>query len=456
MGMYTVLAAAAVLMAQGSLALAENSIEWVGGAQGSWDDPVSWDLGRVPTYDDVVIFDIRNSDSDESVHVDVPTGSIFCSLNIVSGDVVFDMDKDAFFIAVRTSSGCFDSFETVKIGGAGQIASLTVNGGILTDGLDSGWAQIVVGYEMGSVGTLTLTGDIRSEIIEDGGLIMLANETDSRAYFVVESDIDLHSFEIATSRHIPSKNSVVLVADGVQLQVGEISDVGLLEVGAGALVESARVDCDRVYMKNNAELIGEYLLLDSEIVLESGAKVQANSLHADTIEVGEPTATFSVGGIGNDFKLDISHLTAESEPLIKLSDIVHHGQIGANILVSSGQYPDVGAVLPLAEYARFFGSNRPREAAEDPRQFSFVMYSLHRYDEVERSYSIANDFHGASLLVGIPYMHPADLNFDGRLDFFDVPVFVDLFIQGSPWANIDRVDGVNIRDILLFIEHIQD
>ena len=460
MGIFTLWAAAAVFLAQSGLALGDDRIEWVAGDQGSWDDPTSWNLGRVPTLNDEVIFDIDNTNSGVGVEVEVPTGSLFCTLAIVSGDVEFIMGTDAVFIAIRQDEGCVNHQHTVYIAGKDQVASLTVVGGILTDGLDSYGVEIFVGFGLRSAGTLILTGDIQTEPwshIQSDSLIRLGNTVDAPAQLVLDSDLDLRGFEIVGTAYSDSTEhgGVVRVSNGTHVQIDRIDSVRHVEVESGAVVELDRVISWNGHIQSDAVLISEHISI-LDLTLEERGEVRAFSLFG-TVNMGESTGMISVEQISKYglFRFDVSHLGVESEPLLMLSDLAHAGRVGVDIVVSSGEYPEIGAVLPLAVYVDFFGDHRRSAGVGDFERFSFELFSRQITEQIERRYFIANDEDGASLLVGPMWMNPADLNFDGVVDFFDVPVFMGLYLQGSPWANIDRVNGVERKDIELFISHVQ-
>lgn len=47
---------------------------------------------------------------------------------------------------------------------------------------------------------------------------------------------------------------------------------------------------------------------------------------------------------------------------------------------------------------------------------------------------------------------PADLNLDGRLNFFDVSLFLQAYRDQSPWANLTSDPVIDFFDISTFID----
>jgi hypothetical protein len=444
-------------------AYGQADIYWVGGAQGSWDDPENWDQGSVPTCFDAVFFDVI--EIDEQVRVDVPTGSWFRTLDVLSGNVVLDMGPDAAFFSSPKKETCKDGgFFQVTIGGEGQIAELRLEGGMLAKGAENRPVieiEVQIRGDSNSMSRFVLAdGIIAGELSDDthGYAVSMTARDEGFAQFEIQSDIDLHGFVIFGDyfQDFPLSTQLV-VSQEVAFSASEIDNVAEVLVEHGAMVDLYELSGGNVLLGEGSLLSVEGNATADKLVLSEDAEVQASWVSAQPIEVLDSSARVSASRVGGWFLFPVSGLDKESEPRLILSDVAHDGEIEASIISLTDDLPEIGSVIQLVEYENLFDSGTHRasgEPSDRPELMDFQFYLSRRFDWNRRTYFIANDREGAQLLVGSEYMSDADLNFDGRVDFFDIVVFIEHYRNGSPWANFDRVHGVNRDDITAYINEV--
>ena len=414
-----------------------------------------------------MIFDV--GDIAMGVDVAVSQSSLYCSLHIESGDVHFNMGPEAVLISLQGDKGCDTRHPKLSIAGADQTASLTVAGGIFTDGLHLDGVEIGVGSDRFAVGKLVLTGGIHAEPSTDAHsdpVIRLGTAHDAYGELIIDSSVDLRAFEIEGEDSPEDTGSASIhFTNGLDVKIRSIFGVGQVTIDSNVTLE-----CEEIYGGNLAVGTGGVVLCEilapSELMLAGDTQIQADGVSAQPIIIEEAGVVISAAGMGGIIQMDSASLIGRSEPMFTIKDIKRRGMayvyfgsvcFGDNLDGSHGGsvvYPPVGSALPLADFKNFFASSIPQSRTEfstDPIRYSFNLRLYEEYDTGAVTYFVVNSDERASLLVGQPDMRRADLNFDGVVDFFDIPSFMEFYLQDSPWANIDGVNGVGRDDIVAFL-----
>ena len=152
------LAVAAIVTAAGVNELAaDDAHHWINPLGGDYQEPDNWDQEAVPGSDAALVFDL---DASYTVLM-TPTQPDFSSVRseylfVRAGDVTLDMTPAGLWAGTSTEAA------RVVVGAeTGDDAALTLinNSGSLRQ-LTSGWADVSIGREMGSVGSITVNNDI--------------------------------------------------------------------------------------------------------------------------------------------------------------------------------------------------------------------------------------------------------------------------------------------------------
>ena len=106
---------------------------------------------------------------------------------------------------------------------------------------------------------------------------------------------------------------------------------------------------------------------------------------------------------------------------------------------------------PIASSTMFVTMQTDLAVPPDPSELDFVVRTV---EPVSSFIAIAPNSTGSwdLFVLGVPTgWHPADLTFDGRIDFFDIAAFIGLFTVQSPWANINGDYVIDFFDVADFI-----
>lgn len=414
-------------------ALRADEIRWVNPAGGEWNDPANWDLGRVPMVGDEVEFDL---DACYSVGTCGQDAVAVQSIQIGRGSVDFDLCGGSL---VNPAPGEDDIFVGITVDslGDGPTQVRFANGvvldrsrGGLSDGTvlvksTSGLATRLTIAESGDLGCVGLLGAFSGTTIEvDGQISALSTgliQPDAR--WVINGSVKARaSFDrICVDGTLEIFGSLMGNDDSSLMGTGEIS---------------VRRDSYCQYWD----------LFDASVIADSGSFVEFESAIHGMLNV-------SAGAVGTDFAVTnfdgpafrdsvlAIHLSAGSIPIavwISSDGIASLFVPGSYIRIDVDDPVEIGGVVCLANM-RIDGNGKeyplPIETPENT---------------VARLGMLGDEL--GLYLLGVPDAWcPADLDFDGDLDFFDVGAFLVGYNIGSPWANVNDDDRLSFFDVSAFL-----
>lgn len=444
-------AALVVLFVAWGVAEAQENIYWVGGSDGCWDDGASWDIGRVPSCADSVYFDVI--EPLDQVRVSVPSASCFAFLHIVSGEVIFEMGANAVFIKDDYNQAS-SAESSVYIAYEGEFASLHIVGGLLTD-RESGATYFNLGAAPKSHGVLQFSEGFHAGVAY--GLIRIGEGQEAHGELIIGDDVVLRGVEIYAHKdsHGRYGQSMLRVLEGSHGQVGEIYGVGEIMVGIGATLDFDYIKDGDVRLEEDALLRGLEMRNDL-LIIDGHAEVQVEELNTRSIHIGLTSQVIlDAASIDGRVRFDLSDIQQQDDSLIELSGIMHPGSLHAEIYDPAHRLPEVGSTVRLVSFGDLFENyNRVDRSTDvgDAKEWSYTLDLPYPGTASEsRAYYVVNNASYATLLVYPKFGFRVDINFDGQIDYFDVSRFMELYLEGSPWANIDGVDGVTRKDIEMFI-----
>ena len=412
-------------------AIAED-INWINPAGGNWNDPANWDLARLPTDQDSVTISASTP-----LVIDVPEAPMYLELNIFSGDVTLALGDQVPWISVIDCKGNTFGMSTINIAGDLQSSSLTVTNGLFFNSDKSchngalSCIYINVGFGTGSTGNLYLV-DVEDGLQIGDGYVTIGYGENSEGHIEIDSDsTTLNSSDIVSNSQSSARikaNRIfrchkmfldsVVVENNVFFEPWEWLQADELIVKQNSHVATDDIDSNHIILSKNTVMGPEFLYGPTIDILESPVSIY--------FEVWLDNAHFNI------------NIDNSVEPIITSGSIRSNYIIETDIYSASNTIPSVPSLITLLTHSG------------KTDQFRLILGSP---PQDGLTYSIASDRRNSTLRIAPPNWNPADLNFDGKLNFFDISAFIGFYLDGSPWANVTEDDGLNFFDVSAFLAH---
>lgn len=447
-------AAAALLAAAAS----GEEVRWINPEGGEWNDPTNWDPPHVPECADDVVFDL---DATYTVTVCGPKPEPFWSLRIDNSKITFDLCGGSF-ISWRdgTDRTCGpDSPEyraRVDIGRDAVVPTeVTFENGNFADPnttIDVLFFNMYVGAE-----GMPRTRFTIAETASWGRL---------NASFVVqfrgEGELNSHGT-------MELRDCSVSVGDDIETVVTSDVELANGRLGSGKMMD----------LRAHVQETVEYSTLSGSVLFRDGSLARVSNLNLNhAIFQG---SAFASGGYGfvrgvYDFReIDGSGIRLGGYPGRNLEIEVVYGPcnfenvagihrsyynfyddpyswINSTFRFESDEPVGVGSVGMVGLWRSKLFFYEPTTLDIDmvvnaPGPGAGVM----RWGPIEPQPD-SNTPRVGVFVMGVPENWcPADLDLNGRLDFFDVAKFIGYYNEQSPWANINNDLRVNEQDVTDFI-----
>ena len=430
-------------------------IRWIAPGGGNWHDAANWDLGRVPGDLDSVIIDLPGEHTISFCGGD----SLWSSLTVINGDITLDACGGGVL-------GRYDSDERyekellVGVGATRPTHVRVTDGAVFGAPKDPGqwalWEETVV-LRNRDDWPVSLTLDASAELGFVAGVTV--GET---AELVVPGDVPI-SFG----------GSFAVLGGGRALVGGRMGQVpGYVLSG-----QEADIDIDGTLTIDAGRFAGCCVLGRGEVRLINGASVSAFNLSGVTLIVNDESRVFN-NGEGFEFvsvdlsraspgeRVDLSgrNWTSSNEncsvrygpgnlgdpPIGVISEAFYGWSLAGDIVFGSDD-PLVPGFQEAVGLWAIDSLGRPK----DPTRF--LVTGQAAGSGRLRAVSVVDSDAGSQLVTvyllgtGEDWC-PADLDFNGRLNFFDIVRFLGAFAEHSPWANLNGDTRIGSDDVQVFLD----
>jgi hypothetical protein len=420
-----------VLVFACQFAIAED-INWINPAGGNWNDPTNWDLARLPTDQDSVTISASTP-----LVIDVSEAPMYLELNIYSGDVTLALGDQIPWISTVNCEPNTVPMRIVNIAGDQQSSALTVTNGIFfnaDESCDNGANSCIyinVGFGTGSTGNLHLI-DVEDGLPFGDGFVTIGHGEKSVGHIEFDTDSNTLCYSDVRSNY----QSSVLIRANRRVICDRMYVDSLIVENDVFFAPWEWLQAEELIVKENSHVATDDIA-SNHIVLSKSTVIGGGYFYGPTIDILESPVF-----IYFELWLDNAHLNINiddsTEPIITGGSINTNYNIVTDIYSASKTTPSAPSLITLMTHS---GS---------PDQFRLILGSP---PQDGLTYTIASDRRNSTLRIAPPNWNPADLNFDGKLNFFDISAFIGLYLDGSPWANVTEDDGLNFFDVSAFLAH---
>ena len=328
--------------------------------------------------------------------------------------------------------------------------------------------QIVNGYMLKWPLTDWYNGESSFNIIVDGELV-----------FGEGFPSDPYIFAFEDSWHIEVNGSLRVKSQTTQFQGGLTSPITISDDGSLILEENARISMmffeditsyGTIILGPNSELYFDEseILGNGNMTMEAGSFCNA-AINNQTIDMHAGSTIWPNLAINSTFILP----TDGKATIRPYSSGASWGVLRSCEIVIPG-IPEVGAVsdlipdenLPLLESSvSLLVANNTNNGSEN------LILSMNSCSQdcgtnaqwnsialnpppntADHSYILRWGQNGLYALTAPADWCEADLNFDRKVDYFDVAMFLGYYTAQSPWANLSTDQAFNIFDVLAYVE----
>jgi hypothetical protein len=439
---------ASIVVALAGTGTRADEIRWVNPAGGDWNNPANWDLGRVPADLDKVIFDL---DASYSVGFCGAAAASLDSVKIDNSTIAFDLCGGTLF----TQPGVDDEFpHTLRIGTDASsethvsFANGTVFGydsesliyepeiGVGAAGMPASSLVVEATAEVGSLSALVTQGASSLTIHGDVGLYDYASVNILGGLVVVDGDMQglFGSVESVS----------VLVGSASQLELG-----GTLDASESSITGSGTVrvlDGGSVAMEGNGVafiLEGDAWVWGSEFAgcsfdlraaANASPSIYLNQYAAGPIGGPASSIVYGPGNIAQPPQTSVNTEFGKSEHAIR-----------GEIRFESDETVVVGE-------SHLVGIWDLDVLSEDQQLNTTMVAEVAGPNEAILRWGVIGPSDFGVYVLGVPAdWCPADLDFNGQVNFFDIARFVTEYSAGSPWANVREDFVLNFFDVSDYI-----
>lgn len=432
-----------------------EEIRWIAASGGSWSDAANWDLGRVPGDLDDVIIDLKG----EHTITFCGNDNLWSTLKVINGDITLDGCGGS--INSRYESYDRDRKRLSVGNGADRPTSVLVTNGILYPDLNTSglgvWMEESVGVSNADGWPATLTFDETAEV----GFVRSAG-AGPNGTLIVAGDIPIsYSGSFGTSEggraivsgRVGSVPGFVNSGEEVQLNVN-----GELLLDGGRFSGFFAFGSGTVRMINNAFVGVDYTEFTNFIVEdESNLVGLGNGFRFVNVDLSNANPGLRVTLLGQnwafyntDCTLRYGPANLNSPAVGRITEEGYGWSLPEEVLYESDVPLEPGFQGAIGEW-----DIRSTSESKDSTEFrvageaaeTTILRPVSITDPVARDQLVTIYVLGTG-----PDWCPADLDFNGQLDFFDIARFLQAFNEESPWANTNSDFYVDFDDVLAFLD----
>lgn len=436
--------AAALATCIGVLALGARSdeVRWINPTGGDWSNGANWSTGQVPEFNQEIIFDL---DTGYVITVCGDRPLPWDQLRIEAGEVFFDLCGGSLLEDSPAPKTDWCSPRILVGANQGSDASVTFSNGTVFSSTDDCDYQnsIIVGSPGGGSAQVIIEEDAdlgraRQVRVEGQSSLWLRSTAAvphaSLWYVGPESIMQFQCEVLMRNRGTIRVDGRLRVMEGLRnIEDSTIEGSGTVEVIGSSLVDLQIVRGVTLEFKGSVDVRVQYAE-DAEFDFSASGESARFTVIGDDQRFLRSTFRFGANSLANPLLFRVKNDDAPAWGFDECSLELH-----------------LDSNPPIASSTMFVTMQTDLAVPPDPSELDFVVRTV---EPVSSFIAIAPNSTGSwdLFVLGVPTgWHPADLTFDGRIDFFDIAAFIGLFTVQSPWANINGDYVIDFFDVADFI-----